>query len=67
MAQVIIVDDHPIVRLAIRFIVEKEEHAVIAETGGGIEALSLVERYQPDILVVDIDILSLDGIEVVKS
>ncbi|CAI0721399.1 Virulence factors putative positive transcription regulator BvgA [Serratia fonticola] len=34
MAQVIIVDDHPIVRLAIRFIVEKEEHAVIAETGG---------------------------------
>lgn len=35
MANVIIVDSHSIVRLAIRFIVEKEEHAVIAETGGG--------------------------------
>jgi two-component system response regulator EvgA len=67
MANVIIVDDHPIVRLAIRFLVEKEGHSVIAETGDGIEALSLVERYHPDILVIDIDILSLDGIEVVKS
>lgn len=67
MAKVIIVDDHPIVRMAIRFLVEKEGHNVVGETGDGVEALSLVDQLYPDILVVDIDILSLNGIEVVKT
>lgn len=67
MAKVLIVDDHPIVRMAIRFLVEKEGHSVIAETGDGLEALSMVEQFYPDILVIDIDLLSLNGIEVAKT
>jgi two-component system response regulator EvgA len=67
MSKVIIVDDHPIVRMAIQFLVEKEGHSVVAETGDGIEALSLVDLHYPDIVVVDVDILSLNGIEVVRA
>ncbi|AJZ89328.1 transcriptional regulator [Klebsiella michiganensis] len=67
MAKVIIVDDHPIARMAIRFLVEKEGHSVVAEGGDGVEAIALVEQYHPDILVIDIDIGSLSGIDVVKA
>ncbi|MGL5384346.1 MAG: response regulator [Serratia sp. (in: enterobacteria)] len=67
MTKVIIVDDHPIVRMAIQFLVEKEGHSVVAETGDGIEALSLVDLHYPDIVIVDVDIHSLNGIEVVKA
>ncbi|WP_447880793.1 response regulator [Serratia fonticola] len=67
MSKVIIVDDHPIVRMAIQFLVEKEGHCVVAETGDGIEALALVDLHYPDIVVVDVDILTLNGIEVVRA
>ncbi|MFM5781527.1 response regulator [Aeromonas caviae] len=67
MGKVLIVDDHPIVRMAIRFLVEKEGLLVIAETGDGAEALFLVEQHYPDILIIDVDITSLNGIEVVKK
>lgn len=67
MAKVIIVDDHPIARMAIRFLIEKEGHSIIAESGDGAEALTLIDKLHPDILVIDIDIASLDGIEVVRT
>lgn len=67
MANVIIVDDHPIARMAIRFLIEKEGHTIVAESGDGNEALALVDSLHPDILVIDIDIVSLNGIEVVRT
>lgn len=67
MAKVMIVDDHPIARMAIQFLVEKEGHSVVAESGDGAEALSLIDEHHPDILVIDIDIATLDGIEVVRT
>ncbi|MHC9002349.1 response regulator [Enterobacter adelaidei] len=66
MGKVLIVDDHPIVRMAIRFLVEKEGHTIVGETGDGAEALTLVDSLYPDIIILDIDILTLNGIEVVK-
>lgn len=67
MAKVIIVDDHPIARMAIQFLVEKEGHSVVAESGDGAETLSLIDELHPDILVIDIDIATLDGLEVVRT
>ncbi|HHU4047290.1 TPA: acid-sensing system DNA-binding response regulator EvgA [Enterobacter cloacae] len=67
MAKVIIVDDHPIARMAIRFLIEKEGHTIVAESGDGVEALALIDKHHPDILVIDIDIATLDGIEVVRT
>lgn len=67
MTKVLIVDDHPIVRMAIRFLIEKEGYIVAAETGDGVEALALVDEIYPEIVVIDIDILTINGIEVVKA
>jgi two-component system response regulator EvgA len=65
MKRVIIVDDHPVTRFAIRMLLEKEGLEIIGETGDGLEALPLVKKSQPDIVIVDIDIDSMDGIELV--
>lgn len=66
MKKVLIVDDHPVVRLAVRMLLEKERMLVIGETDDGLEAIQLVKRFSPDLIILDIDILSLNGIDVVQ-
>ncbi|PPC68697.1 DNA-binding response regulator [Pantoea sp. ICBG 985] len=67
MANFIVVDDHPMARMAVTFLLEKEGHTLIAETDDGREALELVDQHYPEIVVMDIDIHSINGIEVVKN
>ncbi|MBK4786074.1 MAG: response regulator [Pantoea sp. Pent] len=67
MANFIVVDDHPMARMAVTFLLEKEVHSLIAETDDGREALELVDQHYPEIVVMDIDIHSINGIEVVKT
>ncbi|TQC70186.1 response regulator [Pantoea dispersa] len=67
MAQVVVVDDHPIARMAVRYLLEQNGHTVLAESADGREAVTLIQQQQPDIVIIDIDLPSLDGIEVVKS
>lgn len=66
MQNVLIVDDHPVARLAVRMLLEKDGLTVIAETGDGLDAISLIKQHIPDLVVIDIDIPSLNGIEVVQ-
>lgn len=65
MRRFLIVDDHPIARMAIRLLLEKNGHQVVAETGDGAEVLPLVHQHAPDILVIDIDIPTINGIDVI--
>ncbi|BAP36420.1 putative two-component response regulator [Acinetobacter guillouiae] len=66
MNSVLIVDDHPVARLAVRILLEKEGMNVVAETGDGIEAVYLIKQHHPDLVVIDIDIPSMNGIDVVN-
>ncbi|MGK3125119.1 response regulator [Candidatus Pantoea formicae] len=66
MKNVLIVDDHPVTRFAIKLLVEKQNMSVIAEDNDGLRALLLVKNLQPDLLIIDIDIPSLNGIDVVQ-
>jgi two-component system response regulator EvgA len=66
MNNVLIVDDHPVARLAVRMLLEKDGMAIIGETDDGLEAVRLAKQLTPDLVVVDIDIPSLNGIEVVQ-
>lgn len=66
MKSVLVVDDHPVTRFAIKVLLEKEGLRVISETGDGLEALSLIEEHKPDLVIVDIDIHSISGIELVQ-
>ncbi len=65
MNKVLIVDDHPVIRLAVRMLMGRHGYEVIAETDNGVDALQLAREYAPDIVILDIGIPKLDGLEVI--
>lgn len=64
MGKVLIVDDHPVIRLAIKLLLEREGHTVIAETDNGVDALTIIKTQHPDLVILDIGIPKIDGLEV---
>ena len=67
MIKVIVADDHNLVRQGIRALLERDSNIqVLAEARDGIEAVDLVKQLKPDILIVDINMPQMDGIEVIK-
>lgn len=67
MLSVIIIDDHPIVRMAITLLLENDGYQVVAETGNGEEGLQLIEKHYPEILIIDIDLDTFDGLTIVEQ
>ena len=64
---VVLADDHALVRAGIRSLLGTfPDIEVLAETGDGQEALSLVERQQPDLVLLDITLPGMNGLEVAK-
>jgi two-component system, NarL family, response regulator NreC len=65
--RVLIADDHAIVRTGLRSLLRDEAGLeLVGEASGGEEALRLVESLNPDILVLDLSMPDMDGIQVTK-
>ncbi len=65
--RVVIVDDHPIVRAGMRAVLEGAEGiTVVAEGADGDDALRLTAHHRPDVLVLDVHLPDLNGLEVVR-
>ena len=65
--RILIVDDHALVRSGIRLLVESLDGVeVVAETGDGLEALELVQCHRPDILLLDLTLPGLNGLELLE-
>jgi DNA-binding NarL/FixJ family response regulator len=63
--RVILADDHPVVRTGIRTLLQQaEDIVVVAETGNGSEVFKLVEQLAPDVLLLDMEMPGLSGVEV---
>ncbi len=68
LLKILLADDHPIVRQGLKQIIEfDKELSVVAEAGDGKAALDLIEEYQPQVAVLDIDMPELDGFGVVRA
>jgi len=62
--KIIIVDDHPLFREGIKLLIEKEELGeVIAEAENGLVFLDLLERLDPDLVLMDIEMPVMNGLE----
>ncbi len=66
--RVLITDDDPLVRVALsHFVSRAPEITVIAEATNGIEAIAAVERHQPDIVMMDVQMPEMGGIEATEQ
>jgi two-component system response regulator DegU len=64
---VVIVDDHPIVRAGMRQVLDAAaDMVVIAEGASGADALRLMAKHQPDVLVLDVNLPDVNGVEVTR-
>ena len=67
LISVVIADDHPIFRNGLRLLLEKEESfEVKGEARNGSEAWTMVQNEHPDIVVLDLEMPELDGIQVAR-
>ena len=65
---VLLADDHPIVRQGLRHLLETQsDFKVVGEASDGLEASQMAERYHPDVLVVDMMMPGLNGLEVTRQ
>ena len=66
--RVLVADDHTLVRRGIRALLEHADGIeVVGEAENGQEALTLVKRLQPDVIVMDISMPELDGIKATEQ
>ena len=64
----IVADDHPIVRQGMKNLLNAEpDFEVVGDAGDGITAVQLVERFKPDVLVVDMMMPGMNGLEVIRQ
>jgi DNA-binding NarL/FixJ family response regulator len=65
--RVLTVDDHPVVRAGVGALInDTSDLEVIAEAGDGEEAMLLYERHRPDVVVMDVRMPNVDGVQATR-
>ena len=68
MITVLLVDDHAIIRKTLQYLIEKSDDIqVVATASNGIEAVAQVSSGCPDIIVMDVSMPQMDGIEATRQ
>jgi len=66
--KVLIIDDHPILRKGLSMLINQEpDLVVVAEADNSQRALEMIDAHKPDMLIVDISLPGIDGIELIKT
>jgi two-component system, NarL family, response regulator EvgA len=66
MRKALVVDDHPIVRATVKMVLKQENFEIVAESGDGADAVQQAREVAPDLVVLDISMPKLDGLEVIR-
>ncbi|NQW68656.1 MAG: response regulator, partial [Acidimicrobiaceae bacterium] len=67
MTSIVIAEDEAIIRLDLRELLEEEGYVVIGEAGRGDQAVELVRNLRPDLVILDVKMPGLDGIEAARQ
>ncbi|GBD10039.1 Transcriptional regulatory protein DevR (DosR) [Candidatus Thermoflexus japonica] len=66
--RLLVVDDHEVVRLGLRLLLQnRPEFELVGEAESGAQALALVERLRPDLVILDVRLPDRDGLEVCRE
>jgi DNA-binding NarL/FixJ family response regulator len=66
--KIVIVDDHPILRKGLSMLINQEaDLAVAGEAGDARKAMEVIENIKPDMVIVDISLPGVDGVELIKN
>src|SRR5580692_3893081 len=66
--RVLIADDHPVVRIGLRNMLQADSHIkIVAEAKDGIEALHMVRTLRPDVLLLDLAMPKMPGLEALRE
>lgn len=64
---ILLIDDHPMLRNGIKQLIGTDNRLlVIGEAGSGIEGIQLAETFEPDIIVLDINMNDMNGLEILR-
>ena len=67
MARILIVDDAAFARLAMVKMLSEIGHEAVAQAENGVKAIEMYKAYKPDIVLMDITMPDMDGIEAVRA
>lgn len=68
MIKILLVDDHDIVRTGIRLVIEKMSGIkIVGECDDGYQALEMVEKEKPDVVLMDVNMPRMSGLEATKK
>jgi two-component system, NarL family, response regulator NreC len=68
LVRILIADDHPFMRTGLRHVLEEHpEFCIVGEAADGREAVSIVEKENPDVAILDVAMPNLNGIEAARQ
>lgn len=66
-SSILLIDDHPMLRNGVKQLINTVSHfEVIGETGSGTEGIKLAEKLDPDMILLDINIQNVSGLEILR-
>jgi two-component system, NarL family, response regulator NreC len=66
-ASILLADDHPFFRQGLKSLLEKAGFTVVGEGEDGAEAIRLAEKFRPDIVILDLSMPRVDGLDAAKE
>jgi CheY-like chemotaxis protein len=66
-ARILTVEDDPIVRADLRLILEDAGYEVVPDARDGVEAVDLAREHRPDLVLIDLSLPRLDGVEATRQ